>query len=55
VASRIRIYITPKRGRLPRRYEVDDQRTPQQKLRWLALWLSVGAAFWGGVWYVASR
>lgn len=50
-----RIFIAPKRGRIPRRYEVTDERTSQQKLRVLAAWLLVGALFWAGVYFVATR
>lgn len=50
-----RIWIAPKRGRLPRRYEVSDTRTFQQKLRVLSLWLLLGVAFWAGVIYLALR
>lgn len=49
------IWIAPKRGRLPRRYEVSDTRTFQQKLRILALWLFLGALFWAGVIYLAVK
>lgn len=48
-----RIYIAPKRGRLPRRYEVIDQWPVTKKLRWLSVFLIVGAAFWFGVWWVS--
>lgn len=48
-----RIYIAPKRGHLPPRYQPDL--TFQQKLRVLAYCLMLGAFFWGGVWYWASR
>jgi hypothetical protein len=53
-SARTRIYIAPKVTRLPRRYEAHDQRTVQQKLRWLGLWLLLGACFWGWVWWKLS-
>ena len=47
-----RIYIAPKRGRLPRRYEVIDQRTPAQRWRVIAYLLAVAAAITGAIWLV---
>lgn len=44
-----RIYIAPKPCRLPR--QGYNERTVQQKLRWVALWLFLGAMFWAGVWW----
>lgn len=43
-----RIYIAPKPGRIPRRYEFIDGEQRHQA-RWIALWLLLGAAFWGCV------
>lgn len=47
-----RIYIAPKRGRLPRRYELIDEAplSVRSKLRWISLFLAVGAGMWFGVW-----
>ena len=42
-----RIYIAPKRGRLPRRYEVIDNRTQAQRWRVIAWLLLVGALVTG--------
>lgn len=47
-----RIYIAPKRGRLPRKYEVIDQLPVKTKLRYLALMLLVCAGFWASVWWI---
>jgi len=52
--EKLRIYIAPKRGRLPRRYEVIDQWPVAKKLRWLSVFLLAGAAFLLGVWWVAQ-
>lgn len=51
-----RIYVAPKRGRLPRRYEFADRGpyTVQQKLRLLALLLFLGACIYGAL-YRAFR
>jgi hypothetical protein len=49
-----RIHIQPKRGHLPRRYEVIDQRTPKAKSRevfWLCL---TCAAITGTLWWVLT-
>lgn len=48
-----RIYIAPKRGRLPRKYELIGEPMPvKHKLRWISLFLAVGAMFWFGVYLV---
>lgn len=44
------IYIAPKRGRLPRKYEVIGELSFQQKVRNVAIWLAIGAIFWLCVW-----
>lgn len=44
-----RIYIAPKRGRLPRKYEFVDR--PPHRLRWWTLSLVVGIASWIGIYY----
>jgi hypothetical protein len=49
-----RIYIAPKRGRLPRRYEVIDHRTPKEKWREV-FWLCLAcAAITGTLWWVLT-
>ena len=47
-----RIYIAPKRGRLPRRYEVIDNRTPAQRWRVVCYLCLIGAALTGAVYLV---
>jgi len=46
------IRIAPKRGRLPRRYEVIDQRTPAQRWRVIAYLLAIAAAITGAIYLV---
>lgn len=46
------MYIRPKRGRLPRKYEVIDQLPVKTKLRYLALMLLVCAGFWASIWWI---
>lgn len=48
------IHIRPVRGRVPRRYEVTDRRTVQQRLRSLAALCAFCAAFWGCVYLWAT-
>lgn len=52
-----RIYIAPVRGRLPRRYEVISGPLPsaKQKWRWFGAFCLICAAFWGAVYWIASR
>ncbi|HXI41779.1 MAG TPA: hypothetical protein VNH83_17475 [Bryobacteraceae bacterium] len=47
-----RIYIAPKRGRLPRRYEVIDERTPAQRWRVVCYACLVCAALTGAIYLV---
>ena len=46
------IRIAPKRGRLPRRYEVIDNRTTAQRWRVIAYLLAVAAAITGAIYLV---
>ena len=45
-----RIYIAPKRGRLPRRYEVIDDRTPAQRWRVVCYLCLAMATITGLIW-----
>lgn len=45
-----RIYIAPKRGRLPRRYE--EPWSVQKKLRLIAVAVLIGAAIYFGIYLV---
>lgn len=49
-----RIYVAPKRGRLPRRYEFEHRWSAGKKVRVLAACMAVGAGFWGFVYWVVK-
>lgn len=49
--TNLKIHIAPKRGRLPRRYEIiEPQLSVKSKLRWISLLLLAGAGMWFGLW-----
>lgn len=47
-----RIYVAPKRGRLPRRYEFHNQWSMRKKVRALTACMALGILFWAAIYWL---